>query len=236
MIVQMDYAKHYSLLISRAVGQTLEGYTEKHHILPRCMGGTDDPENLVRLTAREHFVAHQLLVKMHPEVSKLVFALRMLSAANYGRQGSRLHTWLRHKMSMTAAENMRNRNQSNPEILHRARANFTDKSRVKQQASFAATMAMPGVRERRSEKAKRRWMSDIKNRELVGRLAKERAEKLNGQPIGRNTSCPVAQMLPNGFVVVEHTTVKAAAAFAGINRCTVRERVARNHPLWGYAK
>lgn len=36
-------------------------YTERHHIVPVCMGGPDDSTNLVRFTAREHFVAHRLL-------------------------------------------------------------------------------------------------------------------------------------------------------------------------------
>lgn len=44
------------------------------------------------------------------------------------------------------------------------------------------------------------------------------------------------RMFEGGFVVIEHPTVKAAAAFAGLNRCTVRDRVKRNHPLWGYVK
>lgn len=40
------------------------GYTECHHIIPKSMGGSNDKENLVRLTAREHFVCHRLLTKM----------------------------------------------------------------------------------------------------------------------------------------------------------------------------
>ena len=43
----------------------LNGYTEKHHILPVCMGGSNVKANLVRLTAREHFIAHWLLYKIH---------------------------------------------------------------------------------------------------------------------------------------------------------------------------
>jgi hypothetical protein len=39
-------------------------YVEKHHIIPRCIGGTDHRENIVSLTAREHFVCHLLLTKM----------------------------------------------------------------------------------------------------------------------------------------------------------------------------
>jgi hypothetical protein len=46
------------------------GYTERHHIQPKCLGGTDDHKNLVRLTAREHFVVHHLLTKIHSGCSK----------------------------------------------------------------------------------------------------------------------------------------------------------------------
>jgi hypothetical protein len=57
----MNYKMHYERLISRAAGRKVDGYTEKHHITPRCMGGTDDKSNIAILTASEHFVAHQLL-------------------------------------------------------------------------------------------------------------------------------------------------------------------------------
>ena len=41
-----------------------ECYTEFHHIIPKSLGGTNDPDNIVCLTAREHFVCHKLLTKM----------------------------------------------------------------------------------------------------------------------------------------------------------------------------
>lgn len=40
-------------------------YYEKHHIIPRCIGGSDNELNLVLLTAREHFLAHYLLCKIY---------------------------------------------------------------------------------------------------------------------------------------------------------------------------
>ena len=43
----MDYQKIYNNLIKREI--TREGYVEKHHILPRCLGGLDNKENLVDL-------------------------------------------------------------------------------------------------------------------------------------------------------------------------------------------
>lgn len=41
-------------------------YKEEHHIVPKCMGGTDDEQNLVHLYAREHIVAHKLLTEIYP--------------------------------------------------------------------------------------------------------------------------------------------------------------------------
>ena len=62
----MNYQRHYDALIQKALNRSKpEGYTEKHHIVPRSMGGSDDPANLVVLTAREHCMAHVLLAKIH---------------------------------------------------------------------------------------------------------------------------------------------------------------------------
>jgi hypothetical protein len=53
----------YYHLIKRAKDRQLVGYCEKHHIIPKCLGGSNDPSNIVALTAREHFLAHWLLIK-----------------------------------------------------------------------------------------------------------------------------------------------------------------------------
>lgn len=97
----MDYRLHYDRLIFRARNRQLSGYSECHHIIPRCMGGTNDKINLVNLTAREHFVAHQLLVKIYPGNRSLVFAARMMtfkSPDHYGeRSNNRLYSWLKER-------------------------------------------------------------------------------------------------------------------------------------------
>lgn len=53
-------------------------YTEKHHILPKCMGGSDSEDNLVLLTYREHVLAHMLLSIIHSNVQGLVTAFYMM--------------------------------------------------------------------------------------------------------------------------------------------------------------
>lgn len=49
---------------SRKEAKSILGYTERHHIIPKSMGGTDDVKNLVWLTANEHLEVHILLPKM----------------------------------------------------------------------------------------------------------------------------------------------------------------------------
>lgn len=94
----MNWEKHYQALMSRALGRVLDGYTESHHILPRCLGGSDEADNLVRLTAREHYTAHLMLVKMHPANPKLAFAAHMMTLDIKGhRVGNRKYEWLRKR-------------------------------------------------------------------------------------------------------------------------------------------
>lgn len=69
----MNYQRIYDNLIFNAKQREVSGYTEMHHIVPRCMGGDNSDDNLIRLTSREHFIAHELLFKIH-RTSKLAHA------------------------------------------------------------------------------------------------------------------------------------------------------------------
>lgn len=53
-------------------------YYEKHHILPRCIGGENNVENLVLLTAKEHFICHKLLTHIFPNNRKIIFAFHRI--------------------------------------------------------------------------------------------------------------------------------------------------------------
>lgn len=104
----MDYAKIYNRLVARARGRTIDEYTERHHVIPRCMGGTDDASNLVRLTAEEHFMAHKLLVKMHPGNAKLIFALQAMSMNTDGqRANNKLFGMWRRMVSKATGDMLR---------------------------------------------------------------------------------------------------------------------------------
>lgn len=64
MFIKNKYTKIYFKIISRARKRNISGYKEKHHIIPRSVGGNNYKNNIVDLTAREHFLCHVLLSKM----------------------------------------------------------------------------------------------------------------------------------------------------------------------------
>jgi hypothetical protein len=65
MYLTNKYHQYYFIIINRAKSRNLpaDTYTEKHHILPKSLGGNESISNLVKLTAREHFICHVLLTK-----------------------------------------------------------------------------------------------------------------------------------------------------------------------------
>lgn len=75
----MNYKKIYNQLCS--INHN-EGYGEVHHIIPTCMGGSNDKSNLVRLSAKGHYIAHWLLVKIYPSNRKLQFAFKIMNHKN----------------------------------------------------------------------------------------------------------------------------------------------------------
>jgi hypothetical protein len=86
------YSKLYFSITDRAKNRNLTCYTEEHHILPESLGGPNNKDNLVSLTAREHFICHWLLIKMTEgtDRSKMLYALNGMKAEN--RYQYRYHT------------------------------------------------------------------------------------------------------------------------------------------------
>jgi hypothetical protein len=86
----------YNNLVERAKTRgldksVLEGYYEVHHIIPRCMGGTDDKENLVLLNYREHVICHVILVRLNPDNVDLIRAADfMLNVDRYDENGNKI--------------------------------------------------------------------------------------------------------------------------------------------------
>jgi len=72
----MNYKLHYEKLISKAQNRSIlkSEYREVHHIIPKCIDGTDANNNKVALFPEEHMIAHLLLMKIHSDNNKLLYA------------------------------------------------------------------------------------------------------------------------------------------------------------------
>lgn len=141
----MNYLKIYNNLISKRQLNPLDkgdlDSTERHHILPRSMGGTDLEENLVRLTCREHFIAHLLLAKVYPN-SGMVHAAYLMAC--FKRRNttvkvtSHVYEYLRINHSKRVSENekgqletslkLKGRKQSDEHILSRTQSRLANGS------------------------------------------------------------------------------------------------------------
>lgn len=90
----MNYVAHYDRLVARARDRILVGYRERHHVVPKCMDGGNEPTNIVELTAEEHYVAHQLLVKIYQKNKPLAHAALLMAKRV---TGNKAYGWLRRR-------------------------------------------------------------------------------------------------------------------------------------------
>lgn len=113
MLVDNKYKTAYFKIINNALQDNRDKnkfYFEKHHIIPKSLGGTNDPTNLVLLTAREHYICHKLLTKFTIGESKKKMYCAMWAfnrkSKNQQRQvlNSRDYEYIRAYISKTFSE------------------------------------------------------------------------------------------------------------------------------------
>jgi hypothetical protein len=97
----MNYLSIYNKLVEYRKNNplNLNEYGEIHHIIPKCMGGSDHKDNLVRLSAKEHYVAHHLLYK-HYKTTKLAHAWFMMLKCDKNQK--RFFTARQHELATKA--------------------------------------------------------------------------------------------------------------------------------------
>lgn len=95
MYTYNKYFVWYFSIIEKAKLRVTDQYTESHHIIPKSLSGTDDPDNLVKLLPREHFICHWLLIKITEgeNQQKMKYALwMMMHATNEYQERYRLNS------------------------------------------------------------------------------------------------------------------------------------------------
>jgi 5-methylcytosine-specific restriction endonuclease McrA len=91
MYLQNKYTRWYYNIIQRAKNRILKPPYERHHIIPRSLGGNNFKENIVKLTAQEHFVCHLLLTKMIEGKNKEKMVYAAWAMANLENQNQQRH-------------------------------------------------------------------------------------------------------------------------------------------------
>jgi len=94
----MNYQKIYNQFISDRLNKVPVGYFEKHHILPKSLGGNDDKSNLIKLTAQDHYFAHELLAKIYG--GKMSNALWMMTTSKKYKKSRIIYEQAKKKQSL----------------------------------------------------------------------------------------------------------------------------------------
>lgn len=109
MFINNKYKKIYDSIINKAfIRPEIQLYTEEHHIIPRSLGGSDSSDNIVTLTAREHFICHILLTKFTAgsDRHKMLYAACILSKAKRDYQYRYFNSRLYEKIKIESANAM----------------------------------------------------------------------------------------------------------------------------------
>lgn len=171
--LKMNYKNIYDKLMERSRNRVLVGYRERHHIVPRCLGGGDSPHNIAVLTPEEHYVAHLLLVKMYPGNHKLVYAAQMMCVSGSKvKRNNKTFGWLRRKVSEESSRIGKLRYENNPGLKkldsERTTRMFKNNPKLKKLISERVTEAYesnPSLRSNASARAKMAYENDPARKE-----------------------------------------------------------------------
>ena len=94
---QLQYNR-YLKFIDSLKGQAIDGYCEVHHIIPKSFGGDNSKSNLIKLTARQHYIAHWMLWKALGGVAGRSFFM-MSNFGKYGKVNSKTYDLVRKDYS-----------------------------------------------------------------------------------------------------------------------------------------
>lgn len=109
----MNYQRVYNAIIEKAKSENRRKgkgiYYESHHIIPKCIGGTDEKNNKVLLTAKEHFICHKLLIEIYPnnyhiQLAFVIMALNVSSTHQRVKLSSRDFKYARELQVIANAE------------------------------------------------------------------------------------------------------------------------------------
>ena len=211
----MNYSLLYEKLIQKAKDRNFAlTVCEKHHIVPKSMGGSNKKDNIVSLSPKEHYVAHHLLWKIHKNKEMhYAFWLMVTRATKYGLRDytvtSRVYEIAKTEHSKQASILMTGRKRS-AETLKKASESlkgkpawnkgltgiYTEESLLKMSIARTGYVESEETSKKKSESAKKRDMpANIQSKE-----AKEKRKLSNEQwRINNQLTCPYCSKIGVSF-------------------------------------
>ena len=177
--IQNKYKQWHDNIIARGKNRILTGYKEKHHIIPKSLGGNNSKDNLVELTAREHFMVHMLLCKFTTGQAKMKmsYAFNAMSTMRYGKRKYKLHSRTAGVLRKEFYQSLKGRKDS-PETRLKKSLRFQGKNNPNYGKKFS--------------KEHRRKLSEAKKGKkhiLIGKKHKpETIEKMKQKKLGKKYS------------------------------------------------
>jgi hypothetical protein len=207
----MNYQKIYNQIIERAQTRKLEGYVERHHIIPKCIGGLDVKENIVELTAREHFLCHRLLCEIYPNHPRLWYALWLMTIGK--------RKWTKQKPQNLSSREYEYVKEKFSELASLRKPNLGNKHTIKTKNKMS-----------KSHKGKKR------NKECIQKMKESALGKIKSDIHKHNLSIscsksfgkPVIQYDINGNFIKEWETGKLASKELNINYTAINNCCRRN--------
>lgn len=223
-------------------------YCERHHIIPRSMGGIDDEENLIDLFAREHYEAHRLLALENPNNYKLVYAWWCMSTMKSKFTDERYQVsaeeYEESKIAFALMQSKKYSGDKNPMYdTHRYGKDnpfygkhHTKEVRDKMKKSSQIRWSKPEERENLSERAKER-LSTPENNPMYGKhhneeTRRKQRELKNGKYDGENN--PKARKVIRLSDLTIYGYIDKAAECNNMCRDTMRKRCKTHNDFMYY--
>jgi hypothetical protein len=232
----MEYLKIYNRIVERATNRDILGYVEKHHIVPKCLGGENKKSNIVSLTAKEHYICHKLLCEIYPNESKLKYTFwRMCNVANNEYQernykvSAKVYSRIKDEISLITSKRTKNYSVEMRKLIGEKVS-----KKLKGRPSGKKGISKPEHSE---------WMKE--NNPFRGKTHSEehiqKLREINSEPKSEEHKNNISKNSPNNKqCVIEgiiYRSVAEAARQLSISENTVRGRVKnKNFKEWDYVE
>lgn len=213
-----------------------EEYYERHHIMPRCMNGGDEDDNLIDLYAREHYEAHKLLARENPDNEKLAFAWWIMSTksdATSGRYQLTAEEYELAKIALREAQSKTKRERFADKENHPMFGRVHSEESKERMRKAKQGKPSPKKGQPVSDKEKER----LRQIKLGSKWSKEQHEKMDGRYANGNSVCCVPIYCPElneSFWGLQEVCDKYGFTKPNISKCLKGERKhSGKHPVTG---